>query len=59
MYSVELIDAFPINVSSIELNNELDGLVEVTATIAYTNWERTSSGQGWISASAGLGSLGI
>lgn len=59
VYSVELIDAFPINVSSIELNNELDGLVEVTATIAYTNWERTSSGQGWISASAGLGSLGI
>jgi hypothetical protein len=59
VYSVELIDAFPINVSTIELNNELDGLVQVSVTIAYTNWQNTSSGQGWISASAGLGSLGL
>lgn len=59
VYSVELIDAFPINISSIELSNELDGLVQVNVTIAYTNWERTTSGQGWISASAGLGNLGL
>jgi hypothetical protein len=59
VYSVELLDAFPTNVSAIELSNELDGLVQVTVGISYTNWINTNGGQGWISASAGLGSLGL
>ena len=48
VYSVNLIDAFPINTSAIELNNELDGLIQLTVTFAYTRWERSSNAQGFI-----------
>jgi hypothetical protein len=48
VYSVELLDAFPISLSAIELNNELDGLVQLTVTLAYTNWARSSNTQGFI-----------
>lgn len=58
VYSVRLIDAFPTTIGAIELNNDMDGLVQVTVQLSYTNWETTSSGQGWIQASGGLGNLG-
>jgi len=48
VYSVELLDAFPIATSAIELNNELDGLIQLTVTFAYTNWARASNTQGFI-----------
>ena len=48
VYSVELLEAFPIATSAIELNNELDGLVQLTVTFAYTNWKRSSNTQGFI-----------
>ena len=48
VYSVDLIDAFPVNTSAIELNNELDGLVQLTVSFAYTNWKRSSDTQGFI-----------
>jgi len=48
VYSVELLEAFPIATSAIELNNELDGLVQLTVTFAYTNWKRASNTQGFI-----------
>ena len=48
VYSVELLEAFPIATSAIELNNELDGLVQLTVTFAYTNWRRASNTQGFI-----------
>mgnify|MGYP001424186801 FL=1 len=48
VYSVELLEAFPISTSAIELNNELDGLVQLTVTFAYTNWRRTTNTQGFI-----------
>jgi len=48
VYSVELLDAFPVGTSAIELNNELDGLVQLTVTFAYTNWRRASNTQGFI-----------
>ena len=48
VYSVELLDAFPVATSAIELNNELDGLVQLTVTFAYTNWKRASNTQGFI-----------
>ena len=48
VYSVELLEAFPIGTSAIELNNELDGLVQLTVTFAYTNWRRASNTQGFI-----------
>lgn len=57
VYSVELIDAFPTTINAIELNNELDGLVQINVQLSYTNWVKASGGQQWIQASAGLGSL--
>ena len=48
VYSVDLLEAFPINTSAIELNNELDGLVQLTVSFAYTNWRRSSNTQGFI-----------
>ncbi len=48
VYSVDLLDAFPIATSAIELNNELDGLVQLVVTFAYTNWRRSSNTQGFI-----------
>ena len=38
IYSVDLIDAFPTTISSIELGNDLDSLVEVSVTFSFTNW---------------------
>ena len=48
VYSGELLEAFPVATSAIELNNELDGLVQLTVTFAYTNWRRASNTQGFI-----------
>ena len=48
VYSVNLIEAFPIAASAIELNNDLDGLVQLQVTIAYTNWKRARGGQNFI-----------
>ena len=39
IYSVELIDAFPTSLSSIELSNDPDGIVEMTVQFSFTNWE--------------------
>ena len=59
VYSVKLIDAFPTTIQAIELSNDMDGLVQATVQLSYTNWEAVSSGQGWIQATAGLtGGLG-
>ena len=38
IYSCTLYEAFPLNIGSITLSGELDGLVRVTATFAYTKW---------------------
>lgn len=57
VYSVQLQDAFPTTVSSIELNNELDGLVQVTAQFSYTKWKAINDPQGFITASGGFGSI--
>ena len=48
VYSVNLIEAFPIAASAIELNNDLDGLVQLQVTFAYTNWKRARGGQNFI-----------
>jgi len=48
VYSVDLLEAFPVATSAIELNNDLDGLVQLTVTFAYTNWRRSSNTQGFI-----------
>ena len=48
VYSVNLIEAFPIAASAIELNNDLDGLVQLQVTFVYTNWKRARGGQNFI-----------
>ena len=48
VYSVNLIEAFPIATSAIELNNDLDGLVQLQVIFAYTNWKRARGGQNFI-----------
>ena len=59
VYSVDLLEAFPIANSAIELNNELDGLVQLSVEFSYTNWEAVNDNQGFFKVSAGLqGGLG-
>jgi hypothetical protein len=50
IYTVKLLEAFPTNISTIQLSDELDGLVEVNATFAYTNWVVTKDERTGISA---------
>ena len=38
IYSVKLIDAFPIALSQVYLANDNNGIVEITITMTYTNW---------------------
>ena len=44
-YSVELVNAFPTTITSVDYNNEADGFVETTVSMSYTNWKRVSAGQ--------------
>jgi len=57
VYSVQLQKAFPTSVSSIDLNNELDGLVQVTCQFSYTKWKAVDDPQGFIKVSGGFGNL--
>ncbi len=59
IYTVELVDAFPVTIQAIELSNDLDGLVQLTVDLAYTNHYTADGGPGTglISVSGGLGSL--
>ena len=43
-YACQLIDAFPTSIQSIDLSNDLDGLVQVTVQLSYTNWKSVSTG---------------
>jgi hypothetical protein len=57
IYSVELIDAFPTTITSIELTNEADGLVEVSVTFSYTNWRVIKDERGLGEFKLSLGSI--
>jgi len=39
VYAVELRDAFPTSIQQIDFSNEMDGLLEVTVGMSYTNWK--------------------
>ena len=39
VYKCKLIDAYPTTLTAIQLNNELDGVVELNVQLSYTNWE--------------------
>lgn len=38
IYECKLLEAWPINMDTVTLNNDLDGLVEITVQLAYTRW---------------------
>lgn len=57
VYSVELLEAFPVQVSEIVFSNELDGLLEVTVDIAYTRFKRAGEGQGFINLGVSPGQI--
>jgi hypothetical protein len=54
IYSVELVDAFPTTISSIELSNDADGLVEVSVQFSYTNWRVIKDERGLFSPKISL-----
>lgn len=39
IYAVDLIDAFPTSINTIQLSDELDGLVEINVQFSYTDWQ--------------------
>jgi hypothetical protein len=39
VYSIELREAFPTTMQSIDLSNDLDAISELTVQISYTNWK--------------------
>lgn len=57
IYSIELMDAFPTTITSIELSNEANGLVEVSVTFSYTNWKVIKDERGLGELSISLGSI--
>lgn len=39
IYTCTLEDAWPVSIDQIQLNNELDGLIELRVQLAYTKWK--------------------
>ena len=39
-YECKLLGAYPTTMNQIELNNELDGLVQLNVQLSYRNWEK-------------------
>ncbi len=56
VYGVELRDAFPVTFNEINLNNELDGLVQYSVAMAFTNWYPVSEYDRQVQLSVGIGS---
>ena len=44
IYECKLIDAFPTSMNGMQLNNELDGMMELNVQLSYTNWEGNTIG---------------
>lgn len=55
VYSVELINAFPTTIQSIDFSNELDGLVEISTQVSFTNWRVIEPSQNFINANIAIG----
>ena len=54
VYTVELLEAFPTTVNEITFSNDLDGLVELTVSLSFTNWKRAKASQNFINTSIGF-----
>ena len=44
-YQIELINAFPTSITAIEYTNDVDGFVETTVALSYTNYKNVPAGQ--------------
>ena len=56
VYAVELLTAFPTTINPVELNNELDGLLQLTVEMSYTRWRKIDSGlQNFVSGGLNFG----
>jgi len=53
-YSIQLLNAYPIQVSSVELSNGGDGLLEVSVTWEYDNWKTVGLTDGFSNLAGGL-----
>ncbi len=47
-YSIELLNAFPTTIQAVDFSNELDGLLEVSVQLSYTNWKRIGASQNFV-----------
>jgi len=54
VYSIELEDAFPTQISAVEFSNDLDGLVEVNVEFSYTKWKAIQPSQNFINVNVGV-----
>lgn len=54
VYSVELFEAFPTTVNEITFSNDLDGIVELSVSLTFTNWKRIRPSQNFINTSIGI-----
>jgi len=54
VYSIELEDAFPTQIQSVEFSNDLDGLVEVFVEFSYTKWKAIKPSQNFINVNVGV-----
>jgi len=48
VYSIELEEAFPTSISTVDLSNDLDGLLELTVQLSYTRWKIIEPSQNFI-----------
>ena len=53
-YSIKLENAYPIQISSVDLGNGNDGLMEVTVTWEYDNWRTVSMMEGFSDLASSL-----
>lgn len=54
VYTVELLEAFPTTINEITFTNDLDGIIEVTVSLTYTNWKRVKASQNFINIDIGF-----
>ena len=54
VYTVELFEAFPTTINEITFSNDLDGLVEISVSLTFTNWKRVKASQNFIDVGIGF-----
>jgi len=58
VYTCELLEAFPTTVQAVELQNELDGLVQLSVQISYTRWKPITVGiQNFVEGGINIGQI--